>query len=44
MRLTLFAAVAAAQLAGPAWMIADREITLRQGQAVRFKLQTRRPL
>ncbi len=37
MRLTLFAAVAAAQLAVPAWMIADREITLRQGQAVRFK-------
>lgn len=37
MRLILFAAVAAAQLAVPAWMIVDREITLRQGQSLRFK-------
>jgi uncharacterized membrane-anchored protein len=35
--LTLFGVLALAQLATPAWMIADRELTLRQGESFKFR-------
>jgi uncharacterized membrane-anchored protein len=39
LKLAVFAAVVAAQLAVPAWMIVRRELTLREGRLFKFRTQ-----